>query len=425
LGDRRQKTSILLFQKAGTVVAKGDEPRTREVWFYEITDEAFSLDQKRKARCGQDNDLWDALVKFDAWNRYRQGETASKAAAVTTNYHQPDYWEERWRSVDAKCLELLGNRPFTKDHTYSLHELWPQDFPFDPSDKRGAGQYEAAVLARVRPEFTLIYRKLVERTVAYVHAVSPRPDHARARAAAEKKVKAVTAQISRIVREEGLLDRDFGQFGMNALKALLKEIASKTAEWLDAIEEPAKKPSKPPQEPDADLALASLTPLLKEFAKLDGYNVWRRDLDPLPRTGKLTASDEGEPQRVPTLLSWIVPVRQWAELESWGEDPKTKQPIDKPTHKKGDLDPKYFAWLRDTLKVFDDDATVKKDFLDRLDPDCLEALDFNLSAGRHKPFVFDAGQHRPPAALIGELQAIHGEVQKRLGKLLKMVGGGK
>ena len=37
----------------------------------------------------------------------------------------------------------------------------------------------------------------------------------------------------------------------------------------------------------------------------------------------------------------------------------------------------------------------KKNFLDRLDPDCLEALDFNLSAGRHKPFVFDAGQHRP------------------------------
>lgn len=132
-----------------------------------------------------------------------------------------------------------------------------------------------------------------------------------------------------------------------------------------------------------------------------------------------------EPLRVPTLLSWIVPVRQWAELESWGEDPETKQPIAKPTNRDGVLDPAYFAWLRDTLKIFDEDATVKKDFLDRLDPDCLEALDFNLSAGRHKPFVFDAGQHRPPAELIGELQAIHGEVQQRLGKLLAMVGGGK
>ena len=125
--------------------------------------------------------------------------------------------------------------------------------------------------------------------------------------------------------------------------------------------------------------------------------------------------------REPTLLSWIVPVRQWAELESWGEDPETKKPIAKPTHQDGMIDPDYFAWLRDTLKVFDDDATVKKEFLDRLDPDCLEALDFNLSAGRHKPFVFDAGQHRPPAELIGELQAIHGEVQKRLGKLLTLI----
>ena len=56
------KTSILIFQKAGERVVAGSEPRTREVWFYEITDEAFSLDQKRKALYGQDNDLWDALV---------------------------------------------------------------------------------------------------------------------------------------------------------------------------------------------------------------------------------------------------------------------------------------------------------------------------------------------------------------------------
>ena len=116
-------------------------------------------------------------------------------------------------------------------------------------------------------------------------------------------------------------------------------------------------------------------------------------------------------------------MRQWAELDSWGEDPETKESIARPTHPEGDLDPEYLIWLRDTLKIFDDDATVKKEFVNRLDPDCLEALDFNLSAGRHKPFVFDAGQHRPPIELIGELQAIHSEVQKRLGKLLSMVGG--
>jgi hypothetical protein len=56
--------------------------------------------------------------------------------------------------------------------------------------------------------------------------------------------------------------------------------------------------------------------------------------------------------------------------------------------------------------------------------DCLEALDLNLSAGRHKPFVFDAGEHRGPGELITELQGLHGQVQKRLGILRKMVEGG-
>ena len=96
----------------------------------------------------------------------------------------------------------------------------------------------------------------------------------------------------------------------------------------------------------------------------------------------------------------------------------------KPTHKNSVPDPKYLDWLRDTLMVFDStDGTVKAEHLDRLDPDCLEALNFNLSAGRHKPFTFDAGQHLPPVELIAELQALHAEVQQRLGNLLSMVGG--
>ena len=418
------KTSILLFQKAGTAVAKGDEPRTREVWFYEITDEAFSLDQKRKALYGQDNDLWDGLVKFDAWNRYRQGETASKAAAIAKDYHQPDYWEERWRSVDDEFLKIFPGKSGDKGHTFPLHELWPQEFPYNPADTRGSRQYDDAVLARVRPQLAAVYQNAVQQAVAHIY-VARQPDAEIGLEAAEKIAKALTNQITKKVRDGGLLDREFDQYGQNALKTVLKEMTAQVKEWAAAVPVPEKKSKTDPAEPDADAITEALTPLLTEFAKLDGYNVWRRSRETIPRDGKLTATDEGDKKREPTLLSWIVPVRQWAELESWGEDPKTKQPIAKPTHKDGILDPDYFAWLRDTLKVFDDDATVKKEHLDRLDPDCLEALDFNLSAGRHKPFIFDAGQHRPPAELIGELQAIHGEVQKRLGRLLSMVGGGK
>lgn len=418
------KTSILLFQKAGTTVAKGEEPRTREVWFYEINDEAFSLDQKRKALYGQDNDLWDALVKFEAWNRYRKGDTASPAPSVAKDYHQPDYWEERWRSVDEEVLSIFPDKSGEKGHTFPIHELWRRDLPFDPTDTRGARQYDDAVLTRVRPRFQSAIQALVEAIVKHAYATARKPEQAKAVAAAEKAFKAVATQLNKKVRDEGLLDREFDQFGQTALKTVLKEISANIGEWATAVPVPETKPTTVPDEPDPATVTDLLAPLLKDFAKLDGYNVWRRGLETTARPGKLSITDEGETKRVPTLLSWIVPVRQWAELDSWGEDLETKQPLAKPTHKDGVPDPDYLAWLRDSLKIFDDDATVKKEFLDRLDPDCLEALDFNLSAGRHKPFVFDAGQHRAPAELIAELQAIHGEVQSRLGKLLSMVGGG-
>jgi type I restriction enzyme M protein len=220
------KTSILLFQKAGTAVAKGEEPRTREVWFYEITDEAFSLDQKRKALYGQDNDLCDALVKFDAWNRYRQGETASKAAAVAKDYYQPDYWEERWRSVDDDFLKIFPAKSGDKGHTFPLHELWPQDFPFNPADKRGSRQYDDAALARVRPQFEQAVRALVEATVQHAYATAKTPDAEKALASAEKAAKAVATQLTRKVRDGGLLDREFDQFGQNALKTVLKEVSA-------------------------------------------------------------------------------------------------------------------------------------------------------------------------------------------------------
>ncbi|KAA0889839.1 N-6 DNA methylase [Oryzomonas rubra] len=425
------KTSILLFQKAGDPVAAGSEPRTREVWFYEITDEAFSLDQKRKALNGQDNDLWDGLEKFKAWNSYRQGdakdlkgETLSslRAAAIAKDYHQPDYWEERWRSVDDEFLAIFPEKSGDKGHTYPLHELWPQDFKlFDHADTRGSRQYDDAVLAIVRPKFEKTIGTLVEQTVKHAYDTARKPDVEKAIAAAEKNVKAVANQLNKQVRDKGLLDREFDQYGLNALKTVLKEMTAKVKEWAATVRIPEKKPKKTAAEPNVERTVNVLVPLLSELAKLDGYNVWRRSHKPECYAGKLTLSDNGEPKREPTLHSWIVPVRHWAELESWGEHPKTKKTVNKPTHQGGVIDPEYLVWLRDTLKVFDDDATVKEDFLHRLDPDCLEALDFNLSAGRHKPFIFDAGLHRPPTELIGELQAIHGEVKKRLEKLLTLI----
>lgn len=425
------KTSILLFRKDGVEVEAGADPRTEEVWFYEVSDEAYSLDQKRKALFGQDNDLWDGIEKFKAWTAYREAKADGadpaaldglKAEATGKHYHQPHYWEERWRTVDDDCLKVFPEQAANQGHIIPLHELWPDDFPFDTRSDQGARQYDEVVLAKMRPIFIEAFQKLVTATVSEVYGSAKKPDEEKAAKAAEKNVRAVVNQLNKHVRDSGILDREYDQFGLNALKQVFKEASAQVADWSQAV--PVEKPKKKPKAPDPDAVAEALKPHLKEFAKLDGYNVWRRS-NTVERhsEGKLTTTPEGERKRVKTQLSWVVPVREWAVRETWGEDPETKETIDKPTHPEGSLDPAYLDWLRDTLKVFDTDGMVKDEHRERLDPDCLEALDLNLSAGRHKPFTFDAGEHQAPAELITELQAIHGDIQKRLGKLLEMVGG--
>jgi hypothetical protein len=88
----------------------------------------------------------------------------------------------------------------------------------------------------------------------------------KALAAAEKNAKAVNNQLNKVVRDEGLLDRDFDQFGQNALKAVLKEMTAKVKEWVAAAPIPEKKPKTAPGEPDVDQTVNTLAPLLKEFS---------------------------------------------------------------------------------------------------------------------------------------------------------------
>ncbi|MHC1726833.1 MAG: hypothetical protein AB9866_12635 [Syntrophobacteraceae bacterium] len=162
-----------------------------------------------------------------------KGQTLAdlRAAATARDYQQPDYWEERWRSVDDEFLKIFPEKSGDKGHTYPLHELWPQDFPFDLSDSHAARQYDDAVLARVRPEFENAISKFVEQTVRHAYDTVPNPDGKKALAAAEKNVKAVATQLARKVRDCGLLDREFDQFGQNALKTVLKEMTAKVKEW--------------------------------------------------------------------------------------------------------------------------------------------------------------------------------------------------
>lgn len=235
----------------------------------------------------------------------------------------------------------------------------------------------------------------------------------------EKAAKDLSNRLSKLIRDEKLLDRDFDQFGFNALRPLLDEIKKEAAISTWEPERAALLSS-----PDVEDVVSQLRAIAREFAKLDGYNVWRRSAEVKEQPGKRRTSEDGSETRIPARQSWIVPVRVWAVRETWGSDPETGEEITTPSHDDtGLVRPDYLDWLRDTLHIYADDGTVKSEHLDRLDPECLEALDFNLSAGCHKPFSFDAGEHRPPAELIAELDGIYGEIRQRLGRLLALVEG--
>jgi type I restriction enzyme M protein len=398
------KTSILVFQRAQTPQvkpAKGDEPRTSEVWFYEVVDEAYSLDQKRKPRFDQDNDLFDALEKFNAWRAARAIEAGEEPATVLaglarrpgwealiaelrdadpsaasarlrslatgSDYWQPQYWEERWRVVDDDFLKIFPDKDTDKGQTYGIHEIWP-DLPRDPREA------EAAIIAGQGPRLTGCFERHCAEALRSVFASASKAmrsilveDADKRREHTARAARDLWNRINRMIREENLLDREFDQYGFNALKPLLDRARDQAAEGAadamnltDTDQAPA---------PDSVAAVPELRAILCEFAKLDGYNVWRRGNGIDCHAGKRGLVEDGEPARVPAPQSWVVPVRVWTRRDTWGSDTETGEEITEPTHDAdGPIRPAYLDWLRDKAQVFDDDATVAKGHMDRLTP---------------------------------------------------------
>lgn len=416
------KTSIIVFQKAAERVSPGSEPRTREVWFYEVQDEAFTLDQRRRERFEGPNDLWDALEKFKAWREWHHAEypkaftkkrTAHRDLAAGTKYFQPGYYKDRWRVVDDELLAIFPEQASQKGQVLSTSELF-KAFPND--------HYVEHALRPPLHTFILEHVRHLLRKAAEEMSDDEWRKHAPV--LCEKTFRELGSQVIKLVREEKLLDREFAQFGWNALQSQIahvkKELTSRVESLLSDAESVPKAEVR-----TWDQMRSQLRDMICEFAKIDGYDIWLRNAKSNLADGKRVNLPGGSSyQLVPVQLSWIVPVRAWATLDSRGTDPKTKKLIEKPTHEaNGLVRADYLKWLRDTLKVFDTDGTVKEEFRDRLDPACIEAADFSLSASRHKPFTFEAGQHRPPAEIIRELDGIHGTIRIKLATLQAMVEG--
>jgi len=81
----------------------------------------------------------------------------------------------------------------------------------------------------------------------------------------------------------------------------------------------------------------------------------------------------------------------------------------------------YLADLRKRGAFDDRTGEVTEKFLDRLEPGCIEATGFNLSAGRYKPFDLTPGTHRSPKVILGDLQKLHEQLGGKLKHLLDLV----
>lgn len=175
----------------------------------------------------------------------------------------------------------------------------------------------------------------------------------------------------------------------------------------DAREARLQKPAKKVKKTAAKITEKDLTThiqnIARQYAKLDGYNVMLRTREVYKQKEKLKEAK-----------SWTAPVRVYAEDTDWqSPDGKLKGSHDK----NGNVRPGYVA----DIELYDDKGNLKEALLD---PDCIEARNWNLSAGQYKPFSFEAiKSDKSVVEMIRELKQKENQIIEGLDSLLGMVEG--
>lgn len=410
------KTSVLIFRKDtrredGKQTFKGQPPRTEYVWFYEVEEDGFSRDAKRSPRPGQRNDLWDALVKFKAWQT--QGREGAKRLEKT--YFQPSFHPERWRqallrdSADqltpaGEAFANQGDAGMWDGQVWGIHELFPE-LPVNPSEAESKIRTEAQ--ARLSQLFDRVFHSVAEQLGRKLRPLINQYDDENLLKEWRKAVKPVETELNRQIRE---LQKYFEKEDSPALpiwKELTKEALAKTPE--ETYIKIALRYSGLSQEITAPVDwVTELQAIAREVAKLDGFDVVLRSAE----TNQETPLD--------TAKHWVIPVREWLRNDDWqSEDGSLQGSHDA----NGLVRPQYIAaMLAEGLYAEEKGQWQLKDGL--LDPDCIEARDWNLSAGQYKPFDFtQLKSDKSVAELIGELKLTEQRIISGLDTLLAMVEG--
>lgn len=402
------KTSILVFRKQTKrqhkKPFKGQRPQTQHVWFYEIEADGYTLDAKRNPRPISENDLWDALEKFREWQKGGVGKEKQ--------YFQPTFTTERWRQVALRDTEdqltpfgeaFAGDKELGSfaGGTWAIHELFPE-LPADPQ------QAEITIRSRVSQRLSdLLHCHLTAHTrpvyEKWHKAINIDPD--KAVDEWKKAIKKPLAEFSRVCRGVRSFFEPEDSPALSQWKWHVNDCLNAVPQYYEHVmRDPGTM--KLPKRPEVIDLAEEIKPIAREMAKIDGFDVNLRSL----------LSDQVK--TIEKAKHWVVAVRAWAQDDDWQSEDKTLQGSHDAD---GRVRPEY-------IQAMENEEIYEKGNLkeDLLDPDCIEARDWNLSAGQYKSFDFTRlKSDKGVTELIGELRKAEEAILVGLDKLLAMVEGGE
>jgi len=384
------KTSILVFRKLTRQEQRNkwkpsQWPETRKVWFYEVEDEAWTPDAKRVERRGKDNDLWDALEKF----RHREDPEVS-----AHDYYQPEYTDERWKLVDDQTVARFADFPEVRrqaGQAASLHELF-SDLAAHP------GQAEEQVRAAHWSRLEDLIEAFLSEPLRKLREEKPGIAGDKLADETDKRIKKSLTECRSLFNKHKVayFEKEESK-GWPPLKKLLDELLESVS---IAVRNASLSGTPLPLALERKNVEAEFEKLALDFAKLDGYDVTLRSI----------ASSRTE-RRLPEPKSWSAPVRAYAINDEWQDNGGLIGSHDK----NGKPRAVYLAWVTDQVKG-------DHDLIEFLDPDCIEARGWNLSAGQYKPFGIVADEEEVDVTkLIRDLQEKEQAILSGLDRLLAMV----
>lgn len=406
------KTSILIFRKetrrderqtfTGTLA-----PRTEYVWFYDVKEDGYSKDARRTPRPAQQNDLWDALEKFKAWLSH--GRTGAQHNEKTLL--QPSFRLERWRQALLRdtadqltpagaAFGELPDSSMWDGQVWGIHELF-RDLPVNPKDaEEKIRASEASVLLElVIQALTPTVKKVWDLTLSA--RLAENISDAELLEAWKKAAKPAEAEFKRLAREQETFFEKEDSSALPIWKDLLKTALAEAQK--DVFVVGLLRSNQPHKAMTTHDIGAKLSQVAIEVAKLDGFDVTLRS----------AAIDQ--PIDLESAKHWVVPVRAWARNDEWQSD--DGQLVG--SHESDGLVRPAYVKSMLAAGLYNDKGALKDGILD---PDCIEARDWNLSAGQYRPFDFtQLKSDKSVVELIGILKATEQDIIQGLDKLLAMV----